>query len=336
MLPQPLGDALDTGKGHPLPPLNFHHVSKCVARLSWARDHCRQACARIPAHAGNLDGAFCGRLFRTEAAKTYRPRPNSSILPCFASSINAISARRTSWLRMPRPDTRLWFACPGAAETRAGQIYGVRGRVNLQRCADPVGPSLPGWDCPPQTCRREGRDPFRPFTKDATCGRIGAMTTRFLPTQWRDWHAARRQQRKAAGALWRSHRRQAHPFALWTPAATPRRGNAPTPPSNPQAALYGKWRSATGTPKQPAHSVSIGSVGFGLRTGDDPFKHVGLFPEQAEFIAANLNEGDRFLNLFAYTGGTASPTPSRRGRHPLRRHPASRRLDSQKHGTQRA
>ena len=40
------------------------------------------------------------------------------------------------------------------------------------------------------------------------------------------------------------------------------------------------------------------------------FKHVGLFPEQAdnwEFIAANLQEGDKFLNLFAYTGGASLP-----------------------------
>lgn len=35
------------------------------------------------------------------------------------------------------------------------------------------------------------------------------------------------------------------------------------------------------------------------------FKHVGLFPEQVEnwrFIQENLKEGQRFLNLFAYTG----------------------------------
>ena len=35
------------------------------------------------------------------------------------------------------------------------------------------------------------------------------------------------------------------------------------------------------------------------------FKHVGLFPEQRanwDFIANNLKGGDRFLNLFAYTG----------------------------------
>jgi len=36
------------------------------------------------------------------------------------------------------------------------------------------------------------------------------------------------------------------------------------------------------------------------------FKHVGIFPEQAanwEYIAENLQPGDKFLNLFAYTGG---------------------------------
>lgn len=38
------------------------------------------------------------------------------------------------------------------------------------------------------------------------------------------------------------------------------------------------------------------------------FKHVGIFPEQAEnweFIAEHLKPGDRFLNLFAYTGGAS-------------------------------
>jgi 23S rRNA (cytosine1962-C5)-methyltransferase len=38
------------------------------------------------------------------------------------------------------------------------------------------------------------------------------------------------------------------------------------------------------------------------------FKHVGLFPEQAvnwEYIAEHVKSGDKFLNLFAYTGGAS-------------------------------
>ena len=38
------------------------------------------------------------------------------------------------------------------------------------------------------------------------------------------------------------------------------------------------------------------------------FKHVGIFPEQAanwEYIAEHLQPGDKFLNLFAYTGGAS-------------------------------
>jgi len=38
------------------------------------------------------------------------------------------------------------------------------------------------------------------------------------------------------------------------------------------------------------------------------FKHIGLFPEQAsnwEYIAGKINEGDKLLNLFAYTGGAS-------------------------------
>lgn len=38
------------------------------------------------------------------------------------------------------------------------------------------------------------------------------------------------------------------------------------------------------------------------------YKHVGIFPEQQanwDFIEKNLNEGDRFLNLFGYTGAAS-------------------------------
>ena len=38
------------------------------------------------------------------------------------------------------------------------------------------------------------------------------------------------------------------------------------------------------------------------------FKHVGILPEQAanwEYIAEQLQPGDKFLNLFAYTGGAS-------------------------------
>ena len=38
------------------------------------------------------------------------------------------------------------------------------------------------------------------------------------------------------------------------------------------------------------------------------FKHVGVFPEQAanwEYIAGKINEGEKLLNLFAYTGGAS-------------------------------
>ncbi|MDC3351769.1 class I SAM-dependent methyltransferase [Crocinitomicaceae bacterium] len=38
------------------------------------------------------------------------------------------------------------------------------------------------------------------------------------------------------------------------------------------------------------------------------FKHVGLFPEQRtnwDFIQSNIEEDDRFLNLFGYTGGAS-------------------------------
>jgi len=38
------------------------------------------------------------------------------------------------------------------------------------------------------------------------------------------------------------------------------------------------------------------------------FKHLGIFPEQRvnwDFVSKNLNDGDRFLNLFGYTGSVS-------------------------------
>ena len=80
VLAQPLGDALDTGRGATasLPPLNFHRVApKRVSRLSFR--HADLVAVRhaheTGAHAGNLDGAFCARLFLDIQGGQHVPPP---------------------------------------------------------------------------------------------------------------------------------------------------------------------------------------------------------------------------------------------------------------------
>lgn len=52
--------------------------------------------------------------------------------------------------------------------------------------------------------------------------------------------------------------------------------------------------------------INYRALSFGLKL--TKFKHIGLFPEQQanwDFIENNIQEGDRFLNLFAYTGAAS-------------------------------
>jgi len=134
------------------------------------------------------------------------------------------------------------------------------------------------------------------------------MTTRFLPTEWRDYALldsghGKRLERFGDLTLVRPD-----PFALWKPSGDPRAWAQADATFEPTGRTQGKWRSAPGTPTRwPLRYRSAAlDLTFGLEM--TKFKHVGLFPEQAdnwEFLAANLNPGDKFLNLFAYTGGAS-------------------------------
>lgn len=67
----------------------------------------------------------------------------------------------------------------------------------------------------------------------------------------------------------------------------------------------GDWEVLkNGTPSE--WTIHYGTLNFNLRLTQ--FKHLGLFPEQKtnwDFISNRLKEGDRFLNLFGYTGGAS-------------------------------
>lgn len=75
----------------------------------------------------------------------------------------------------------------------------------------------------------------------------------------------------------------------------------------------GRWQLKSGTPEQWYVDYRSGAIGIRMRLGFTAFKHVGLFPEQAEnwnYIAQTVDrlrkagiERPKVLNLFAYTGG---------------------------------
>lgn len=67
----------------------------------------------------------------------------------------------------------------------------------------------------------------------------------------------------------------------------------------------GDWEQLkNGVPNE--WGIQYGKLNFNLKL--TRFKHLGLFPEQKtnwDFISGRLKEGDRFLNLFGYTGGAS-------------------------------
>lgn len=73
----------------------------------------------------------------------------------------------------------------------------------------------------------------------------------------------------------------------------------------PKGSKSGLWRKLK-TNAPDAWTIRYERLVFQLRL--TKFKHIGLFPEQRvnwDFITEHLTLGDRFLNLFAYTGAAS-------------------------------
>lgn len=73
----------------------------------------------------------------------------------------------------------------------------------------------------------------------------------------------------------------------------------------------GEWVKKPGMPEQWNVNYCYKNMSITIRLGLTAFKHIGLFPEQAEnwrYIydkLGNFKKNSNFLNLFAYTGGAS-------------------------------
>ena len=81
---------------------------------------------------------------------------------------------------------------------------------------------------------------------------------------------------------------------------------------NDKDADQGNWQLKAGMPDRWMIEYKSAKLRFSMRLALTSFKHVGIFPEQAEnweFIAKSLGQmkvqQPRILNLFAYTGGAS-------------------------------
>lgn len=105
------------------------------------------------------------------------------------------------------------------------------------------------------------------------------------------------------------------PQAIWNPDLSPseweKRSNAvfKIEKNDPEK---GRWILKKGMPEQWWISYSFQGLDIKFRLGLTSFRHIGIFPEQAEnwdFIFQSLNSTNsrpqKVLNLFAYTGGAS-------------------------------
>ena len=134
------------------------------------------------------------------------------------------------------------------------------------------------------------------------------MTTRFLPTQWRDYALldAGNGQRLERFGEWTLVRPD--PFALWERAGQAKDWERAHATFEPTGRTQGRWHMTAGTPNRWPLRYQSKRLDLTFQLEMTKFKHVGIFPEQAdnwEFIAEHLQPGQSFLNLFAYTGGAS-------------------------------
>jgi len=97
------------------------------------------------------------------------------------------------------------------------------------------------------------------------------------------------------------------PFALWPPT-TPHAWKQADAVFVPTGKTRGRWELESHVPSKWPLRYQSERLDLTFNLEMTQFKHVGIFPEQAanwEFLAERLNSGDRFLNLFAYTGGAS-------------------------------
>jgi 23S rRNA (cytosine1962-C5)-methyltransferase len=110
--------------------------------------------------------------------------------------------------------------------------------------------------------------------------------------------------------------RRPEPQAVWDKALTEaewqKLAHASFSRKNDKDADAGNWQVKEGMPDRWMVAYKHGDLKFNMRLALTAFKHVGIFPEQAEnwdYITkclADLKEDKpRVLNLFAYTGGAS-------------------------------
>jgi len=70
----------------------------------------------------------------------------------------------------------------------------------------------------------------------------------------------------------------------------------------------GQWHNFSSIPESWVFQFASNNLSWKIKLGLSPFKHIGVFPEQADhwkYLMKRVKGGDRVLNLFGYTGAAS-------------------------------
>lgn len=101
------------------------------------------------------------------------------------------------------------------------------------------------------------------------------------------------------------------PGAIWPKGLPYKKWDSADASFEPTGKKKGFWQNNVGVPDKwrlDYRSKDLDHLKLTFQLEMTRFKHVGVFPEQAanwEYIAGKINEGEKLLNLFAYTGGAS-------------------------------
>lgn len=101
------------------------------------------------------------------------------------------------------------------------------------------------------------------------------------------------------------------PGAVWPKALDYKKWGKADASFEPTGKKKGFWQNKSSMPQKwhlEYASAEHSHLKLKFQLEMTNFKHVGVFPEQAanwEYIAGKIQEGERLLNLFAYTGGAS-------------------------------
>ncbi len=101
------------------------------------------------------------------------------------------------------------------------------------------------------------------------------------------------------------------PGAIWPKGLQYKKWDSADASFEPTGKKKGFWQNNAGVPEKwrlNYRSKDLDHLKITFQLEMTHFKHVGVFPEQAanwEYIAGKIKEGEKLLNLFAYTGGAS-------------------------------